>query len=1145
MANWVLSIQVEEGEKGWSGLWTFDGNPSTTERFAVGPELVKALLDDARGHGELFEGGRRPITTPDQLANWGRRLHEVWFARKVPAPAGAGSHELWIESADASVLNLPWELVELSPNLPVGCDAAWSLRRTLPGHLAPQPGPLRPGPIRVLVLSAAPTDEGQLDYEREEELILQATSLLPQRTIVHFAETGTFEELGKLVSQVEPHIVHLSGHGIVAGDGKGYFAFEDDRGHTDAHEIEDLVAQVFKGSSVRLVFFNGCQTSQAKVAGLCQGAIRAGVPLAMGWSQSVGDGVATAFAKEFYERLARRETIPQAMSHASLAIRRSGQLRVNGQVFQDATYSLARLYASDPSGLLYDHAAPQANYDGPAVVYEQLGEGIKGLREGYIGRRREAQRLIPQLRSGETTLAVLTGIGGMGKSTLATRAANRLKGDAFVIVPVKAAPGATPAYAGQATLNAIVDALIRTFDKAKRQDFVERLSAEKLTFRQKLRNAIDGLNEIKALLVLDNFEDVLELETRKVAHEDLGWFLGQLALNLVGQSRAIVTCRYFPEDIPRPEEQPTLLDLPIPDFREHDFFKFLRRDKLVEKRIQAGELSRDLQQRLFKVLGGTPGFLLQLRTLLQKADVEELLDELEGGDPGRLEQARRVYLHKILAIRLFENLTPNAQRTTCQLGLSELPLPLDGVATIAELDEPTALAHLTTALNYGLAQRLDEPELPSLYQCPGLLRPWLATRDLLHPADVTSTQGRLGRFWRSSYEADREGELRTPIEVELTTAREHARQGDDMPTFQWATRCLTNPLIRRSQWGEARSLLEEIPEPDRDGSTWHALATIDVNRGDYEAAAEKFGRSLAMKQSLGDRAGEAATWHNLATIDLNRGDYEAAAEKFGRALDMRQKVGDREGEAATWHNLATIDLNRGDHDAAAEKFGRALDMLQKLGDRAGEAATWHALATIDLRRGDHDAAAEKFGRALDMLQKLGDRAGEAATWHALATIDLRRGDHEAASEKFGRALDMLQKLGDRAGEAATWHALATIDLRRGDHEAASEKFGRALDMLQKLGDRAGEAATWYQIGVVAYESGRVDQAVKLVTLALVIAQLVGIAETRTIMENLAFLFEQANCPPEQFPAIRDEVLAEYQRDRGAEMLKRAMGKGEA
>jgi hypothetical protein len=135
-------------------------------------------------------------------------------------------------------------------------------------------------PLRVLFLAAEPVNQAPIDYQREEDAMLQATARLGGQVILHSAETGSFEELGELVAAVQPHMVHLSGHGHVDRAGVGYFAFEDERGRTDLRDFRDLVAEVSRGSAVRRVFLNGRQTSQAAAAGLCQALVRAGVPLA-------------------------------------------------------------------------------------------------------------------------------------------------------------------------------------------------------------------------------------------------------------------------------------------------------------------------------------------------------------------------------------------------------------------------------------------------------------------------------------------------------------------------------------------------------------------------------------------------------------------------------------------------------------------------------------------------------------------------------------------------------------------------------------------------------------------------------------------------------------------------------------------------
>ena len=74
------------------------------------------------------------------------------------------------------------------------------------------------GRLRLLFMACSPTDQAPLDYELEEESLLKATVGL--EVAFDSCDLGTFEELQGKVSEFQPHIVHLTGHGIVM-DGQG------------------------------------------------------------------------------------------------------------------------------------------------------------------------------------------------------------------------------------------------------------------------------------------------------------------------------------------------------------------------------------------------------------------------------------------------------------------------------------------------------------------------------------------------------------------------------------------------------------------------------------------------------------------------------------------------------------------------------------------------------------------------------------------------------------------------------------------------------------------------------------------------------------------------------------------------------------
>jgi tetratricopeptide (TPR) repeat protein len=610
--------------------------------------------------------------------------------------------------------------------------------------------------------------------------------------------------------------------------------------------------------------------------------------------------------------------------------------------------------------------------------------------------------------------------------------------------------------------------------------------------------AAEVLAKVPCALVLDNFEDVLEetAEGWRIADGALAAFYSRAQTQLTRREggRVVVTSRYLPAATR--EAVPTVSIIEgLRDFEDYEFFKLLKRDRTVAARIGAGELPRALLRRLYTFAGGTPRFLERVRTLLKTLAADELEAALNAGG-GVLEKERDDYLEKHFGPKLFAGLTQDARLLVGRLGVSELFLPEDALASLTGLAEAERRAVIRRAVDSGLLQVLEETGAPTLYLPPGVWRGWL-TRQLAEQ-ERQAAHGVLAVFWREALEKDRVSEMRVGIDVGLQGCLGHARRAGNFELWRWASVRLSRRWERIAEWRAARGLLEEIPVQQRDGPVWQSLATIDMNEGKYAEAREKFARSLDMLQ-IGDRAGEASTLQGLASIDMNEGKYAEARDKFTRSLDMRQQIGDRAGEANTWHQLASIDLNDGKYAEAREKFARSLVITQQIGDRVGEAATWHQLASIDVLEGKHAEARQKFDRSLDMRQQIGDRVGEAATWHQLASIDLRERKYTEARQKFARSLEIKQQIGDRVGEAATFH----------------------------------------QLGFAAWEQSPSVAAAKLVGLCFLIDHSIGHGDAQQDQKNFLGMCGKLGLSQPQVHALLQEIAASYRRDHGTALVREA------
>jgi tetratricopeptide (TPR) repeat protein len=65
-------------------------------------------------------------------------------------------------------------------------------------------------------------------------------------------------------------------------------------------------------------------------------------------------------------------------------------------------------------------------------------------------------------------------------------------------------------------------------------------------------------------------------------------------------------------------------------------------------------------------------------------------------------------------------------------------------------------------------------------------------------------------------------------------------------------------------------------------------------------------RALKIRLQIGDRCGEAAALHSLALIDAQKGDVNAAKDKFKKALQIYQEIKDKPGEAAALFQLGAL-----------------------------------------------------------------------------------------------------------------------------------------------------------------------------------------------------------------------------------------------
>ncbi len=931
---------------------------------SLSPADSQAMRDFSRRYNLMFEQRGQPSIASDNLKALGSELFNIWFVKhwsKITEKIQPGTMRLLVIASDiADILNLPWELMRPPNEDHLGFDLKFSIRR-LPWkdrQLTEFRGQLKSSPLRILFMACAPQDQAYLDYEREEESLLKA---IGSAGTVAFdsGDMGSFEELRQRINEFKPHVVHLTGHGIVK-EGVGYFAFEDEQGNIDLRSSLEIRQQLFAGSSVQCAFISGCQSGKAPpvevLGGICQGLVGEEIPLAIGWAASIADNISTQFAATFYNTLASGQPVDRALTQARQAIKKLCEQQGS------PSWTLPVLYSSTSQGLVFDpHSTPE-----PPLRKSVVQQPLQGMTEGYakqfIGRRRELQELLPALRGGSLQTILITGLGGTGKSTLATRLARKLEADGFIPVAVPSSKD-NPLNAAR-----LIQICSDAFLEANLHEAYSTLLNAQIPVDSRLRYIVTVLNKNRFLLVLDNFETNMDESTRKILDKELAAFYTHLINNLVGGSRAIITSRYLPSNV---DVLPSIAkEKPLGDFPESSFIKFLLLDGIVEQRYYKNEIPYSLLSRLYKLFGGTPRFLSQIREVLKTIKAEDLRNALESVADSKLQQARDKYCEDIFTSRLFSYLKPDSQKALCSMAVYRIPVNMAGIRAVTGEPEDKLQRFVREWQDYALAY--PEGELWIVY---GLLRNWLL--DKVSHDDRRAAHKAAGDFLIELIENN------PSLDVALE-ARSQCILAEDYENAVYITERISSVYRLEGLYIEIQQLNEELLKYYEHPRILNQIAWSYLDRSSYEDARKWYQRMLDAAKGID---GETATaLHGLATIDLNQGEYEAARNGFMKVLEIEQQIGDRAGEADTLHQLATIDVYQGDYDAARNGFSKALEIRQQIGDRAGEAQTLHNLASIDVYQGKYDAARNGFSKALEIEQQIGDRAGEASTWYQLGML---------------------------------------------------------------------------------------------------------------------------------------------------------------
>ncbi|MDP8908361.1 MAG: tetratricopeptide repeat protein, partial [Chloroflexota bacterium] len=281
-----------------------------------------------------------------------------------------------------------------------------------------------------------------------------------------------------------------------------------------------------------------------------------------------------------------------------------------------------------------------------------------------------------------------------------------------------------------------------------------------------------------------------------------------------------------------------------------------------------------------------------------------------------------------------------------------------------------------------------------------------------------------------------------------------------------------------------------------------AAAELAEALADYRRAEALYGEALALRRALGDEHGVAVCLKGLGTIARAQGALDRATSLHEQAVALFRQFGDRREAASTLNELAVVAYHRGDTDRAGELLGEAIAEFRAVGDLRAVGALLNNLGVIALMRGDPGRATELHEESLALARRIGDIQATARRILNLGKALYESGEVDRAAVTFEEALAVCRQVGDAAAEAITLYNLGKLAETRGETDLAAERFTESLSLYARSGDLPGMASCLERLGAVLLVRGLSAQAVRLFAAAAVIWTETGAA--REVVDACAY-----------------------------------------
>jgi len=707
-----------------------------------------------------------------------------------------------------------------------------------------------------------------------------------------------------------------------------------------------------------------------------------------------------------------------------------------------------------------------------------------------------------QACAGQGRLAFITGESGVGKTSLACRAAAQNDPPIFLMGHCSALKGGRPYQLFAEILQTYLE-----MTPYEHLDDVDRQLLGNIAYLiHKVRQSLPDLPQSTVLRpkqeqvrLMTSLTQFIERATQRqpwlVILDDLHW-ADQSSLEMLSylgrylpSIPLLIIATYCDTDLDRSHPlRETLRDLG--DHLTCDHFPLQALDQEETAQVVAGiwmELGpKALVDKIYQHTNGNPLFTGEVARGL----VDDGLVVLKNGayQFPALEDVRLSYDVREAIWRRIRHLNPDAQTLLRQASVLGQVFQLDDLRRMSNLTISEILENLDIALERCLVQEMPgegqlsfcHPDIQDvLYADLGPPR-----RRLLHRQAGEAMEQRAGSqpehiAEELAHHFEEGGELEQAVVYSIAAARRAEAVYANGAALLWYTQAL--------------ELMDQL-EPDIAAkfqslqlSAHKSLGEVLAEIGQYDEALEHYASALFRWLGKGPSyVGEAEPTIELVRIYLfgaelyyRQSRYDEAVSWCQKSLDIASQIQTREGQQSrgrACYLLGDICIRSGDLPYAAPFFRESLQVYQEIDDLMGQATAYNSLGLAHYYQGEWSQAEESYFESLAISREIGDVEREGQASNNLALIYVRRGEWDRAMDFLEQSYATWKQIGAAKSEASILNTMALLHIYRESWDEAYSCLSRSQNIFAEVGSDEYLPELERRWGELFCQTGQLDQA---------------------------------------------------------------------